>query len=130
MPRKSASQKSIIAYHGSSVPIRRFDRKFSTQGVFWFSEDKEKILQGESGAESVAYLIKVRLRVNKTAGWTEYDKYSLDELHNLGYDSVHLDDDWVIFDEKRITIVDTQHQTPKIKTPAQLDREIAEWFRR
>jgi hypothetical protein len=102
----------ITAYHGSSVPIRRFDSKYSAQGVFWFSEDKEKILQGESGAESAAYLVKTLLRVDKTAGWDEYDKYSLGELYNLGYDSIQLDDDWVMFDENRIKIVGTS----RIKT--------------
>lgn len=96
----------VTAYHGSSVPIRRFNPKYSAQGVFWFSEDKDKILRGESGAVSAAYLIKVLLHVNKTAGWAEYDRYSLAELENLGYDSIHLDDDWVIFDPARIEIVE------------------------
>ena len=107
-------KRVIVAHHGSSVPIRRFSPKYSAQGVFWFSEDKDKILRGESGAVSAKYLIKVHLRVNKTAGWDEYDRYSLDELENLGYDSIHLDDDWVIFDPARIKIVDTmQTQRPK-----------------
>lgn len=95
----------ITAYHGSDVPIRRFDPRYSAQGVFWFSEDKDKILRGESGAVSAKYLIKARLRVDKTAGWDAYDRYSLDELESLGYDSIHLDDDWVIFDPARIKIV-------------------------
>jgi hypothetical protein len=95
----------ITAYHGSDVPIRRFDPSYSAQGVFWFSEDKDKILRGESGAVSTKYLVKALLHVNKTAGWDEYDRYSLDELENLGYDSIHLDDDWVIFDPNRIKIV-------------------------
>ena len=42
--------KKIKAYHGSNSPIKRFDKNFSAQGVFWFSEDKDKILKGESGA--------------------------------------------------------------------------------
>jgi hypothetical protein len=98
----------ITAYHGSSRPIRCFDRKHSAQGVFWFSEDKAKILRGESGAVSAAYLIKVLLRVDKTANWDAYDKYSLGELYNLGYDSIQLDDDWVMFDASRIKIVGTR----------------------
>ena len=97
----------ITAYHGSDVPIRRFDPIYSAQGVFWFSEDKGKILRGESGAVSAKHLIKTLLRVDKTAGWDEYDRYSLAELENLGYDSIHLDDDWVVFDPDRIKIVDT-----------------------
>jgi hypothetical protein len=101
------SSRVVTAYHGSDVPIRRFDPSYSAQGVFWFSEDKDKILRGESGAVSAKHLIEVHLRVNKTAGWNAYDRYSLAELENLGYDSIHLDDDWVIFDPARITIVGT-----------------------
>jgi hypothetical protein len=101
------SPRVITAYHGSDAPIRRFDPSYSAQGVFWFSEDKDKILGGESGAVSAKHLIKVLLRVDKTAGWDEYDRYSLAELENLGYDSIHLDDDWVIFDPSRIRIVGT-----------------------
>jgi len=95
----------ITAYHGSDVQIRRFDPRYSAQGVFWFSTDKDKILRGESGAVSTKHLIKALLHVDKTAGWDEYDRHSLDELESLGYDSIHLDDDWVIFDPKRIKIV-------------------------
>ena len=119
MPRKTSAQldreiadalthqeRIVTAYHGSAVPIRRFDPDYSAQGVFWFSEDKNKILRGESGAASAAYLIKALLHVNKSAGWAEYDRYSLGELENLGYDSIHLDDDWVILDPDRIKIVE------------------------
>ena len=96
--------KKIIAYHGSSSPITKFDRKFSAQGVFWFSENKDKILKGESGAVSTKYIIEVVLTVNKTAGWDEYERLSLGEIYNLGYDSIHLDDDWVIFNNRAIKI--------------------------
>ena len=100
-------KKKILAYHGSPVAIKKFDNKFSSQGVFWFSVDKEEILGGSSGASSVKYLITVELTVNKTAGWDLYDKLSLDEIEQQGYDSILLDDDWVIFDTKNIKITDT-----------------------
>jgi hypothetical protein len=48
----------IIAYHGGDAPIRRFARSRSAQGVFWFSEDKDRILAGESWASSVKYLME------------------------------------------------------------------------
>jgi hypothetical protein len=99
----SESQK-IIAYHGSNSPITKFDRNFSAEGVFWFSEDKEKILKGESGASSTKYIIEVIRTVNKTAGWDEYEKLSLGEIYHKGFDSIKLDDDWVIFKNKNIKI--------------------------
>lgn len=100
--------KTIVAYHGSNVAIKKFDRNFSAQGVFWFSEDKDKILKGESGATSINYIMKVQLTVKNIAGWDEYDKYSIDELINKGFDSIKLDDDWVIFDNKNIKILSTE----------------------
>jgi len=75
-------------------------------GIFWFSEDKDVILRGESGAGSLNYLMKVVLRVQKTAGWKEYDRYLLDQLTQLGYDSVHLDDNWIMFDPNRIKVLE------------------------
>ena len=99
---------TIVAYHGSSVPIKRFDRSFSAQGVFWFCEDKNKILSGDSGAISVDYIMRVSLTVHKTAGWDEYEKYMLAQLWNDGYDSIKLDDNWVIFDSKNIKVLEAE----------------------
>lgn len=94
----------ILAYHGSNLPIVKFDRNFSAQGVFWFSEDKDRILKGESGASSVKYIIEVILTVNKIAGWDEYEKLPLGEIYRDGFDSIKLDDDWIIFKNKNIKI--------------------------
>ena len=69
---------------------------------FWFSEDKDQILRGESGAASRDYLMTVELNVDKTADWDDYERYMLAELQRDGFDSVHLDDDWLIFDPARI----------------------------
>jgi hypothetical protein len=96
--------KKIRAYHGSNVPIKRFNRKFSAQGVFWFSEDKDKILRGESGALSSKYIITVDLKVNKVAGWDEYKPLGLGQIEDMGFDSIKLDDNWVVFDPKNIKI--------------------------
>jgi len=100
--------QKIKAYHGSPVPITRFDKNFSAQGVFWFSEDKDKILRGDSGASSVKYIMEVILKVTKTAGWDEYDKLGLGQIEDMGYDSILLDDDWIIFKNKNIKIVKTE----------------------
>lgn len=94
----------VVAYHGSSRPIRRFSRRYVADG-FWFSESKDKVLRGESGAAARDYLIKVELRVDKVAGWDEYDRYRLDELARDGYDSVELDGDWLVFDPARVRVV-------------------------
>tara|TARA_R110002020_G_scaffold208718_1_gene414548 strand:+ start:137 stop:517 length:381 start_codon:yes stop_codon:yes gene_type:complete len=104
-------QKTITAYHGSSVPIRKFSREHGAQGIMWFSQDKDSILKGESGACSTKWLISVELFVDKTAGWEEYDKFYLQQIEDEGYDSIQLDDNWVIFDPKRVKVVKVE-KTP------------------
>tara|TARA_R100000808_G_C2152265_1_gene161602 strand:- start:538 stop:1188 length:651 start_codon:yes stop_codon:yes gene_type:complete len=100
--------QTIIAYHGSNVPIRKFSRDFGAQGVMWFSEDKDKILRGESGALSSKYIMKVELTVDKTAGWDEYDKLYLQQIEDEGFDSIQLDENWIMFDPKRIKVLEVE----------------------
>ena len=111
--RKSFTQfllesKQIVAYHGSNVPIKKFDKKyFSPEGGFQFSEDLDFIKNGESGAVGNKFIMKVKLTVNKIAGWDEYDDMLIDQILDAGYDSINLDDDWIIFEPKQIKIIDT-----------------------
>lgn len=97
--------KKIVAYHGGPKPIKRFSTSHGAQGVMWFSENKSKILSGESGALSTKWLMTVELRVNKTAGWDLYDKWYLQQIKDEGYDSIKLDDDWIVFDPSRVKVV-------------------------
>ena len=49
--------------------------------------------------------MEVELEVGKVAGWEEYDRYMLDQIEDMGYNSVKLDDDWIMFDPERIRVV-------------------------
>jgi hypothetical protein len=104
-------EKTVIAYHGSNVPIENFSRDLGAQGVMWFSEDKDKVLQGESGACSSKYIMKVELTTDKTAGWDEYDKLYLKQIEDEGFDSIKLDENWVMFDPRRIKVIDVEEPT-------------------
>ncbi len=104
--------KYVIAYHGGSEPIRRFDPKLGAQGLMWFSEDRDKIVRGESGAVSTRYLMTVRLKVRKVAGWEEYDRLMLAQIFSktYGFDAIRLDHgedgaDWALRDPKRVEVV-------------------------
>lgn len=108
----------VKAYHGSTHPIRKFDPKFSAMGVFWFSENKDEILRGESGAVSAKYLIEVVLDVKNPANRDQYERFGLGELKGQGHDCVHLEDcdNWIIFESKSIKVVNvTENKTPFIK---------------
>jgi hypothetical protein len=96
------SGNPLIVYHGSNSQIKKFDPKFSAQGVFWFSSDKNKIEAGESGASSRAFIIPVYLSAQKLAGWKEYEKLGLGQIEEQGYDGIKLDNDYVIFNPQQI----------------------------
>ena len=101
-------KRVVTAYHGSNVPVKVFDPKLGAQGVMWFSEDKDKIKRGESGANSSRYIMTVELNVENTTGWDDYDKKSLYEIEAEGFDSILLDDDWIVFDPARVKVVGTE----------------------
>ena len=98
-------KRVVTAYHGSNVPIKNFSRDHGAQGVMWFSEDRDKIIRGESGALSSKYIMKVELNVDRTTGWQDYDKKFLKQIEDEGFDSIQLDDDWIIFDPARVKVV-------------------------
>lgn len=99
------SSKKIIAYHGSYTIIKRFDKKFSPQGVFWFTENKDDIKSGNAGALSTKHIMTVELTVKNVAGRTEYELLSLHEIKRRGFDSIKLGNIWAIFDSKNIKIL-------------------------
>ena len=101
---------AVTAYHGSNVPIQNFSRDHGAQGVMWFSEDKDKIIRGESGALSSKYIMKVELNVENTTGWDDYDKKFLKQIEDEGFDSIQLDDDWIVFDPARVKVVGVEER--------------------
>lgn len=92
----------LICYHGTNAQIRQFNSKFSAQGVFWFSSDKDKIMSGNAGASGRSNIIPVFISAEKLAGWPEYEKYGLGQIRGMGYQAIKLDDDYVVFDANRI----------------------------
>jgi hypothetical protein len=108
----AASGSAIIAYHGGPVPIRKFSATHGAQGVMWFSEDRKKIERGTSGAASTRYIMTVKLKVNKVAGWDDYERLMLGQIFSktYGFDAIRLDQgedgaDWVLRDPKRVEVI-------------------------
>jgi len=95
-----------IGYHGTDAKFDQFDRKFSAMGTHWFADNPEVIRQGESGAAGRDRIIKAKLHIKNPAGWKEYDKYVLDQLEAMGYDGLILDDNYVVFDDDQIEILE------------------------
>jgi GNAT superfamily N-acetyltransferase len=104
---KDSDGKPKKFYHGTDTKFKQFKIEKTNDGVFWFSENKDKIKNGEAGAQGTSIIMTVNLKASKIAGWDEYDKYSIDELIQQGYDAIKLDDDIVIFHPNQIKILNT-----------------------
>jgi hypothetical protein len=100
--------KPLICYHGTSKSFSSFNRKFSAQGVFWFSSDKSAIESGEAGAQATNSIIPVFLSAKNLAGWVEYEKLGLGQIMDMGYDGIKLDDDYVIFEPYQIKSINNK----------------------
>lgn len=98
----------LILYHGSSKNFSTFNRKFSAQGVFWFTSDKNKILAGESGAAGRSTIIPVFISAKNIAGWPEYEKLGLGQIKERGFDAIKLDDDYIVFDPTNIKSINNK----------------------
>jgi len=104
--------KKILVYHGTGKSFNRFDLKKTTQGIIWFTSDKDNILKGEVGAESSGYVLTCEVTINNPAGWDEYDKYMLAQLSSMGYDGAILteSDGFVcfVFSAKQVKILKSE----------------------
>jgi len=94
--------RPLVVYHGTSKPFNEFKLKYSTQGIFWFSSNKDKIIGKESGASSSNVVMHVYLSAKKLAGWEEYDRLVFDQIEKQGYDGIKLNDDYIIFEANQI----------------------------
>ncbi len=82
----------LIVYHGTDKKFSTFKKNKSTMGIFWFTSDKDAVNAGEVGAQGRGNVMDLFAQIKNPAGWTEYDKYGLGELKNLGYDGAILPD--------------------------------------
>lgn len=83
-------------YHGTTPEAAKaieksgFDLTKSADGTIWFTSNP-KI--GDVGATGKGGIVKRKLDNKlKLGGWEETDKYSTDELLNMGYDGLKLKD--------------------------------------
>lgn len=80
----------LVVYHGTDKAFTKVNMKKGAQGVFWMTSDKAAIEAGEVGAAGKGKIMELYAKIEKPAGWAEYDKYSIDELISRGYDGIVL----------------------------------------
>jgi len=99
-------------WHVSNQRFRKFDPRMTAQGILWFAKDRDDLLKNLHGASirtSVpVYVYEVATKVKNPAGWDEYDKYMLDQIEQIGFDSIDLGDDVIVFDPKNVRIVNVE----------------------
>jgi hypothetical protein len=110
---KEVQSKPLTVYHGTSSEFKKFDLKKTTQGIIWFTSDKNKILSNEAGAQGKGYIITAEVSINNPAGWDEYDKLGLGQIKGNGFDGVILKDadgqfDCFVFSPKQIKIIKSE----------------------
>lgn len=109
---KLSSNQIEPLYHISNHKFSKFDTYMSAQGIIWFSRDLQSLSEDYYGASinnsKPIYLYECSAKVNKTAGWDEYERYGIWELQNLRYDSISLDSNFVVFNPNNISILETK----------------------
>ncbi|HUT85645.1 MAG TPA: hypothetical protein VMW66_02260 [Elusimicrobiales bacterium] len=92
----------IVVYHGTSKEFTEFKTEKTADTLFWFTKDKGKIERGEAGASQKGDIMPVYLSIKKPATFKEYDKFTIDELIQQGYDGLILEDDYIAFSPTQI----------------------------
>jgi len=72
--------KPLRVYHGTSEKFSRFSLSKTTQGIIWFTTNKTKIERGEVGAQGHGVIMELFVKMERPAGWDDYDRLSLGEL--------------------------------------------------
>ena len=112
--------KPLTVYHSTDKQFDEFDPTKSYDGGLWFTSDLDALKKGEVGASGSGRIIEAKLDVKKMAGWDEYDKYSLGELIDQGYDGVKLDDDYIVFENSQIKQIAKKPTVKKAKTESKI----------
>ena len=102
------AKSSNTYYHISKQKFTRFDPTKTAQGILWFANNKEDLISGQLGANISSklpkYLYECTLSMNNSAGWDEYDKYYIQQLKDMKYDSIILDDTIAVLNPNIISI--------------------------
>lgn len=107
-----AQRPPLVVYHGTDTDFKKFDLNKSTQGIIWFTSDKNKILANEAGAQGKGYVLTAEVTINNPAGWDEYEKLMLGQIKGNGFDGVILPEgeqfDCFVFSPRQVKILKSE----------------------
>lgn len=106
------SKVQQLVYHGTGHKFRRFRR--GTQGIIWFSSNRDKIISRDAGAQGHGYIVSAYVNIQHPADWPEYNKLLLAQFLGEGLDGAVLRDglqggfDCFVFDPEQVRIVNVE----------------------
>lgn len=109
-PLCDLSGQPMVLYHGTGQKFRKFSLKNTTQGILWFTTNRESILNGSVGASGSGRIVSVYLKLENPASWEEYGKLMLGQLKSYGFDGAALPDgdgnfDAFVFSPSQVKII-------------------------
>ena len=126
---------SFIAYHQTSkenaedIKKNGFNFKTSLQKIIWFTNDLNSLKNVSTGASRTGAILKLQVTIKKAADWYLYEDKTLDELQQLGYDGVILENkdktfDGFVFSKRQIKLLDVLKSHEEInEAPLNIDDE-------
>jgi hypothetical protein len=130
-----APLKSHKVYHSTDSKFEDFSLDYAWDG-FWFTDDLDSLKNRTAGASGGKYILTRYITLKNPAGWDEYDKYSIGELIDMGYDGVILPDpgrtDYIVFNPKSISKnIDSLNESlyldiPKFNQPKTIQQYLVE----
>jgi len=104
---KMINETTYKVYHGTNEKFNTFDPNKTADGTIWFTDNVDSIKNGEHGGDGNKFIMTRHITLNNPAGWDEYEKYSIGELEDMGYDGVILSQDdynnFIVFSTKSIS---------------------------
>ena len=106
-----ASGAPQVVHHGTGSKFKKFNPKKATMGgIFWFTSNKGAIEAGNIGAQGKGHIMDLYVSLQNPAGWNEYSKYGLGQLHSMGYDGAILPSgdgyDGFVFDPNQLKSIE------------------------
>lgn len=87
-------------YHQSNTTFDTIKPSYGTQ--VWFSNSKDAL--ANNGASGTGKIATAYLKNKNLADWDKYDKYTTDQLLQMGYNGAQLGNDIVMFEPKNVKI--------------------------
>jgi len=82
----------LPVHHGTAKKFSKFNLKNAPQPIIWFTSNKGAVEAGDVGAAGRGHIMDLYASIKNPAGWNEYEKYGLGQLHSMGYDGAILPD--------------------------------------